>query len=149
MKCPYCSHEETKVRETRANEDNSIRRRRECLKCERRFTTYEKASSGFFVMKKNGIVEEFNKEKIKAGLISACNKRPVSETEMNEMINAIERELLDEHGGETVKSSVIGEKVVEKLKRLDEVAYLRFASVFHSYNDIHSFKKELRKLEGL
>lgn len=148
MKCPYCSYEETKVIETRANENNSIRRRRECVKCERRFTTYEKASCGFFVMKKNGVVEEFDKDKIRSGLIRACNKRPVSRNEINKIINDIEREILDEYGGETIKSSIIGKKAIEKLKKLDQVAYLRFASVFHSYNDIRSFKKELRKLEG-
>lgn len=147
MKCPYCSYGETKVIDSRPTEDNSsIRRRRECLKCQRRFTTYEKVEDiPVFVIKKDGTREPFNKRKILNGLIKACEKRPVSILKIENIADDIEKQIYNSMEQE-VKSSLIGELVMKTLKETDEVAYVRFASVYRQFKDISSFMTELQKI---
>lgn len=149
MKCPYCSYGETKVIDSRPTEDNSsIRRRRECLKCQRRFTTYEKVEDiPVFVIKKDGTREPFNKRKILNGLIKACEKRPVSILKIENIADDIEKQIYNSMEQE-VKSSLIGELVMKTLKETDEVAYVRFASVYRQFKDISSFMTELQNTQG-
>jgi transcriptional repressor NrdR len=146
-KCPYCSHAETKVVDSRETEDlSSVRRRRECLKCGKRFTTYERTELvELRVMKKDGRREQFDKNKLIAGMVEACEKRPVSAETIARAADEIERELrrMDET---EVKSSAIGEMVMQKLKKIDQVAYIRFASVYRSFADVESFEEEAKKL---
>lgn len=146
-KCPYCSHAETKVVDSRETEDlSSVRRRRECLKCGKRFTTYERTELvELRVMKKDGRREQFDKNKLIAGMVKACEKRPVSAETIARAADEIERELrrMDET---EVKSSAIGEMVMQKLKKIDQVAYIRFASVYRSFADVESFEEEAKKL---
>jgi len=145
MKCPYCSSAELKVTDKRESPEG-IRRRRECLKCKKRFTTYEKIERGdLFVIKKNGDRERFNREKLEGGIDKAFEKRPVSKEKIDKMIDEIE-ELLRKKGKKELKSSVIGELVMKKIKRLDNVAYIRFASVYKDFQDAGDFKKEVREL---
>lgn len=147
MKCIYCEYPESKVVDSRPVDDGaSIRRRRECLKCQRRFTTYEKVeSTPLLVVKKDGSRESFNVEKIKMGIIRACEKRAVSIEEIEKLVADIEKQV---HGSlkQEVSTGEIGEMVMEGLKKLDEVAYVRFASVYRQFKDISTFMDELNKL---
>lgn len=147
MKCMYCDNTESKVVDSRPVEDGAaIRRRRECLRCGKRFTTYEKVESlPVFVIKKDGKRESFDIEKIKRGILKACEKREVSYEEIEALINKIEREIYNTPKNE-VTSHEIGEIVMHGLKKLDEVAYVRFASVYRQFKDINTFKNELNKL---
>lgn len=145
MKCPSCHFKETKVVDSRINTDgSSIRRRRECLKCEKRFTTYEYVEQvPLMVVKKDGRRQAFDRTKIVSGLVKACEKRPVSIDKIEELTNEIERTVQKKYDREVV-SSVIGEIIMEKLAHLDEVAYVRFASVYRQFRDVNQFMKELK-----
>ncbi len=148
MKCPFCSHSETKVLDSRDAEDLELtRRRRECEKCERRFTTYERVELGdLFVVKNDGRKEKFSRDKVLHGVKKACAKRPVTEEQIEEVVDKVEWEL--RHRGEAeLPSKKIGELVLRKLKRLDEVAYIRFASVYRSFTDLDSFVAEVKELQ--
>ncbi len=147
MKCPYCSHLESKVVDSRPSDEGaSIRRRRECLECHRRFTTYETMESlPLVVIKKDGSRQTFDKTKLLNGMIRACEKRPVSFNTLEEMANEIEQVLQNEMDRE-IPSARIGELVMERLKQVDEVAYVRFASVYRQFKDISTFMAELSKL---
>ena len=147
MKCPYCGYKESRVVDSRpADEGSSIRRRRECLACERRFTTYETMESlPMVVIKKDGSRQSFDRNKVMSGLIRACEKRPVSINTLEEIVTEIEQVLQNEMERE-VSSAEIGELVMERLKKVDEVAYVRFASVYRQFKDINTFMRELNKL---
>ncbi|MFH0870314.1 MAG: transcriptional regulator NrdR [archaeon] len=147
MRCPFCSYEETKVVETRETGEDVTRRRRECLRCKKRFTTYEKLESlNLRVIKKDGNRESFDKEKLRRGLLKACEKRPISIADIDRVADDIERTLRSKHAPE-VKSTIIGELVMKSLKKLDSVAYIRFASVYRSFQDIQEFEKEVKLLK--
>lgn len=147
MKCPFCGAMNTKVLESRQTEEGrSIRRRRECVSCGERFTTYERAEKPqLYVIKKDGRREVFNPEKILRGVIKACEKRPVSIEDIRKLVDSVEGELSNSMETE-VSSSVIGELVMDKLKKLDDVAYVRFASVYREFADINMFMKEMEEL---
>ena len=147
MKCPYCSNLESKVVDSRPSDEGaSIRRRRECLECHKRFTTYETMDSlPLVVIKKDGSRQTFDKSKLLNGMIRACEKRPVSFDTLNTIASEIEQSLQNEMERE-VSSVVIGEMVMSKLKAVDEVAYVRFASVYRQFKDISTFMSELNKL---
>lgn len=147
MRCPYCGYVESKVIDSRPTEENNaIRRRRECLKCKRRFTTYEKIEAlSLVVVKKDQSRQQYDRNKILKGIITACEKRPISLAQMEKVADDIESEIYQSAERE-IESSKIGEKVMEKLKALDEVAYVRFASVYKSFDDIHTFMDELKEL---
>lgn len=147
MKCPYCSFEESKVIDSRpTDEGERIRRRRECLKCQKRFTTYEVIESlPIVVIKKDKSREVFNREKLLNGLLRACEKRPVSLDELERLIDSIELSLQNSLDRE-ISSERIGELVMDGLKEIDEVAYVRFASVYRQFKDIGTFMAELSKL---
>lgn len=147
MRCPFCDYEETKVIDSRPTEDNkSIRRRRECLKCLKRFTTYETVENiPVLVIKKDGTRETFDKRKILNGLLRACEKRPVSLSVLNALVNDIEKAIYNSLDQE-VTSKKIGEMVMNKLRDVDEVAYVRFASVYRQFKDINTFMDELNKI---
>ena len=149
MKCPFCNHEEDKVVDSRSAQDGrSVRRRRECLKCGKRFTTYEYVEKvSLAVVKIDGRREEFDRQKLHKGITLACNKRPIGEDKIEAMVSDIEEELQNSSKGE-VTSQRIGELVMEKLKQLDEVAYVRFASVYRKFKDKNEFLEELRGLLG-
>ncbi len=149
MKCPFCGYTDSKVIDSRPAEDGTtIRRRRECLGCQKRFTTYEIIERmPLVVIKRDGSRESFDKVKIINGVIRACEKRPVTMNQIEELANDIELELRGRLESE-VKSEVIGEMVMARLKDLDEVAYVRFASVYRSFKDINTFMEELTKLLG-
>ena len=145
MKCPYCSNATFRVTDKRAS-PHGIRRRRECLKCEKRFTTHEKIDQGdLFVVKKDSSREKFSREKLERGIYRAFEKRPIPKEEIEKMINEIE-EILRKKGKKEVKSSAVGEIVMKKLKKMDNIAYIRFASVYRNFQDINDFKKELKEL---
>jgi transcriptional repressor NrdR len=145
MKCPYCSHLDLKVTNKRMS-PGGIRRRRECLKCKKRFTTYERIEqSDIYVIKKDGRREAFNREKIKNGLIRAFEKRPVSIEQIEKVTQEIE-EQIRKKGQKEIKSSAIGEIVMKKIKKVDQVAYIRFASVYREFKDLNAFKKEIKEL---
>ena len=147
MRCPYCGYKESKVVDSRpADEGSSIRRRRECLSCEKRFTTYETVESlPMVVIKKDGSRQSFDRSKVLRGIQRSCEKRPVPVADMERMALEIEQELQNSLERE-VSTDVIGEKVMEKLKKADEVAYVRFASVYRQFKDINTFMSELNKL---
>lgn len=147
MRCPYCGFVESKVIDSRPTEENnSIRRRRECLKCGKRFTTYEKLESiALAVIKKDESRQPFNRNKILKGIITACEKRPISLVQMERVADDIESELAQSMDRE-VRSTQIGEMVMNRLRRLDEVAYVRFASVYKQFDDIDTFMDELKGL---
>jgi transcriptional repressor NrdR len=147
MKCPYCDYSGTKVLDSRpANDNKSIRRRRECEKCQRRFTTFEMVEeTPLIVIKKDGSREEFSREKILRGLIRACEKRPVSIERLEKMVSEVEQEIRNTAQAE-VDSREIGEVLMEQLHPVDEVAYVRFASVYRQFKDINMFMKELNHL---
>ena len=147
MKCPYCSFLDSKVVDSRNGKDGtSIRRRRECLKCERRFTTYERIEEiNLVIVKKDGRRESFDRSKIIDGLEKACEKRPISVEVIENLVSDLEREL-QETGEREVNSKVIGERLIAKLYEIDEVAYVRFASVYRSFKDVNQFMDELKEL---
>ncbi|MBB3109581.1 transcriptional repressor NrdR [Paenibacillus phyllosphaerae] len=147
MKCPYCDYAGTKVLDSRpANENKSIRRRRECEKCSRRFTTFEMVEeTPLIVIKKDGSREEFSRDKVLRGLIRACEKRPVSVERLEVIVSHVEKELRNTASAE-VESQSIGEIVMSELYPVDEVAYVRFASVYRQFKDIDMFMKELNNL---
>ncbi len=147
MKCPYCSYEESKVIDSRpTDEGERIRRRRECLKCQKRFTTYEIIESlPIIVIKKDKSRESFNRDKLINGMLKACEKRPVSTNDIIQSVDDIEAVLQNSLDRE-VTSERVGELVMEKLKKLDEVAYVRFASVYRQFKDLSTFMDELNKL---
>ena len=147
MRCQYCGYLDSRVIDSRPTEEgSSIRRRRECLRCGRRFTTYEKIeTSPVMVVKKDQSREPFNPDKIKKGLMVACRKRPVSMRDIDAVVEKVEK-LVHSSGDEEFSSRRIGEAVMEELKNLDEVAYVRFASVYRQFTDVGSFMDELNKL---
>ena len=147
MKCPACHNNSTRVLDSRpVDEGRSIRRRRECEACSHRFTTFEKVEEiPLIVVKKEGTREEFNREKLLRGLIKACEKRPVSLQQLEEIVSNIEMELRSQ-GVSEVKSEAVGEKVMDRLAKVDEVAYVRFASVYRQFKDINVFLDELKDL---
>ncbi len=147
MKCPFCDYEEAKVVDSRpTDEGHAIRRRRECIKCKNRFTTYEKVEEiPLVVVKKDGNRESYNRNKIFNGIIKACEKRPVPIEMMEVVIDRIEKKLHNSMEKE-ISSNVIGQMVMEELKDLDEVAYVRFASVYRQFKDINTFIDEITKL---
>lgn len=143
MLCPKCKSSKTKVIDKRnTEEDKAIRRRRECLKCKNRFTTYERAVLDLIVIKRDGKRERFDISKLKTGVVKACEKRPVSLRLIERLVNEIETELRKLHKPE-IKSKIIGDLVMEKLKKIDKVAFVRFASYYKHFDNIHSFKKSL------
>jgi len=147
MRCPFCTHSETDVIDTRDTDESRIRRRRECAKCGRRFTTYEEIEKeDLFVIKKDGRREKFDRHKLLSGIQKSCEKRPVSVEQCEEIANWVEGRLRKEDRQE-VKSSAIGELVMERLRKVDDVAYIRFASVYRSFTDIDSFEKYLKGLK--
>lgn len=147
MKCPYCGHPDTRVIDSRpADDGNSIRRRRSCDVCGKRFTTYEKVETiPLIIIKKDESREQYDRSKIEAGILRACYKRPVSADEIQKTINEIETAVFNREEKE-IPSSVVGEIVMEKLKNLDEVAYVRFASVYREFKDVNTFMDEIRKI---
>lgn len=147
MKCPYCGYKEDKVVDSRSTaEESAVRRRRECLKCGKRFTTYEYVEEvSLMVIKKDGRREPFDRKKILAGIIRACEKRPISIEKMEEIISQVERAIQKKSDRE-VLASRIGELVMEKLKVLDDVAYVRFASVYRQFRDVGQFMQELKDM---
>ena len=147
MKCPHCGFQESKVVDSRHSEDGtSIRRRRECLSCQKRFTTYETVESlPIIVVKRDNSRQAFDRNKILNGMLRACEKRPVSMQDLENAVNEIEAQVQNSLERE-ITTEFIGEQVMEKLKALDEVAYVRFASVYRQFKDIHSFMQELNKI---
>ena len=148
MRCPFCRHPKTRVVDKRNLEElDTIRRRRECLACARRFSTYERIEwTGVSVIKKDGRRESFDRDKLLAGMLKACEKRPISREEIEKLVSGIEAELYN-YGSREVPAQVIGELVMDRLKGLDKVAYIRFASVYREFTDLKSFEKELRTLK--
>ena len=147
MKCPFCSHENTRVIDSRPAEDNnSIRRRRVCDECGKRFTTYEKIETiPLIIIKKDNNREAYDRAKIEAGVLRACHKRPVSAQQITTLVDEVENEIFNREERE-IPSGTIGELVMNKLKDLDAVAYVRFASVYREFKDVNTFLKELEKL---
>ena len=147
MKCPHCGYIESKVIDSRPTDDNTaIRRRRECLSCAQRFTTYEKVETiPLIVVKKNGNRESFDRNKLMNGIIKSCEKRPVSIEQIEHMVNDIESEI-QKIAKKEVSSTAIGEEIMKRLKDVDEVAYVRFASVYRQFKDVNSFMDELKTM---
>lgn len=147
MKCPYCNNSDTEVVETRDSEDlGTTRRRRECNKCTKRFTTYERVENvSLIVIKKDGRKEQFDREKLKHGLLKACEKTLVGIEDIEKVVDEVERELRGFDSVE-VESKKIGQMVANRIKKIDKIAYIRFASVFRRFVDVEDFEKELHKL---
>ena len=147
MKCPFCSRDNTRVIDSRPADDNSsIRRRRLCDSCQKRFTTYEKVETiPLIVIKKDNNREQYDRSKIEAGILRACHKRPISVNEINKLVDDIETEIINKEEKE-IPSTVIGEIVMDRLKDLEAVAYVRFASVYREFKDINTFMDELKKI---
>ena len=147
MKCPFCGSDDTKVIDSRPADDNcSIRRRRSCDKCNKRFTTYEKVETiPLVVIKKDNNREPYDRSKIEAGVLRACHKRPVSINQINQLIDEVENEIFNMEDKE-IPSDVIGEIVMKKLKDLEAVAYVRFASVYREFKDVNTFMDELKSM---
>lgn len=146
MICPYCSQEETKVLETRETSPNETRRRRECSSCNKRYTTYERIElKPILVEKKDGKREQFDREKVMKGLLKSCEKRPISMQQMENLADEVEYKIRSS-GNQEVKSTKIGTLTMNRLKKLDKVAYIRFASVYRDFTDIKSFEDEVAKL---
>ena len=147
MKCPFCGKEKTKVIDSRPADDNSsIRRRRQCDVCGKRFTTYEKVETiPLIVIKKDDNREPYDREKIQGGIIRSCHKRPVSANQISEMVEDIENQIFNMEEKE-IPSSTIGELVMDKLKDVDQVAYVRFASVYREFKDVNTFMHEIKKI---
>lgn len=146
MKCPYCGKENTRVIDSRPTDDSSIRRRRQCDECEKRFTTYEKVETlPLIVVKKDNNREPYDREKIVAGIVRSCHKRPISMTQINDMVDDIEGQIFN-MGEKEIPTTTIGSIVMDKLKDLDEVAYVRFASVYREFKDVNTFMDEIKKI---
>lgn len=147
MKCPFCGHENTRVIDSRpAEENNSIRRRRVCDECDKRFTTYEKIETiPLIIIKKDNNRETYDRSKIEAGVLRACHKRPISANQITQLIDEVETEIFNREEKE-IASAVIGELVMNKLKAMEAVAYVRFASVYREFKDINTFMDELKKV---
>lgn len=147
MKCPFCNHENTRVIDSRPAEDNSsIRRRRACDVCDKRFTTYEKVEAiPLVIVKKDDNREAYDRSKIETGVLRACHKRPVSTDRIEDLVDEVEADILN-RGDKEISSRVVGELVMNKLKDLDAVAYVRFASVYREFKDINTFMDELKKV---
>ena len=147
MNCPYCNSNKIRVVDKRSSDKNSIRRRRECLKCNKRFTTYERIETHpLVVIKRDGRREPFNREKLLKGIALACGKRPISQEQIEKVVDEVEADLRNMNSTE-IKSRIIGELAMDKLKNLDEVAYIRFASVYRQFKGIGHFEKELKELK--
>ena len=149
MKCPFCSSENTRVIDSRpADDNNSIRRRRLCDDCGKRFTTYEKIETiPLIVIKKDNIREQYDRAKIEGGVLRACHKRPIPTAQITKMIDDVETAIFNREEKD-IPSSVIGELIMDKLKDLDSVAYVRFASVYREFKDVNTFMNELKKVLG-
>ncbi len=147
MKCPFCGHPDTSVIDSRPAEDNnSIRRRRVCGTCDKRFTTYEKVETiPLIVVKKDKNRETYNRQKLESGVLRACHKRPVSAAQINQIVDEVETEIFSLEEKE-IDSHVIGELIMNKLKDVDAVAYVRFASVYREFKDVNTFMDELKKV---
>ena len=149
MKCPFCGHPEDKVVDSReGKEGRVVRRRRECLSCSRRFTTYERVDEiPYMVVKKDGRREAFDRNKLLTGLVKACEKRPVAMSALEAVVDEVEN-MLQESPEKELPANLIGEKLMERLKELDQVAYVRFASVYRQFGDLNAFVDELNRLLG-
>lgn len=147
MKCPFCSNQNTRVIDSRPADDNaSIRRRRLCDECGKRFTTYEKVETiPLFIIKKDNNREQYDRHKLEDGVLRACHKRPVSAMQISKLIDEVETEIFNLEEKE-IPSKIIGEKLMEKLKGIDHVAYIRFASVYREFKDVNTFMNELKKV---
>ena len=146
MKCPYCGKENTRVIDSRPTDDSSIRRRRQCDECGKRFTTYEKVETlPLIVVKKDNNREPYDREKIVAGIVRSCHKRPISMTQINDMVDDIEGQIFN-MGEKEIPTTTIGSIVMDKLKDLDVVAYVRFASVYREFKDVNTFMDEIKKI---
>jgi len=147
MRCPYCGKDHDRVSDSRASDDGAtIRRRRVCLQCNRRFTTYERVDeTGINVVKRNGAREPFSRDKIRAGLAKACWKRPVSEDQINNLVSRVESDIYAQTESE-IDSTKVGELVMQRLAEVDQVAYVRFASVYRKFKDVRDFVDELQPL---
>ncbi len=147
MKCPFCGHDNTRVIDSRPAEDNnSIRRRRMCDECGKRFTTYEKVETiPVIIIKKDNNRETYDRSKIEAGILRACHKRPISASQITQLVDEVETEIFNLEEKE-VSSQIVGELVMNKLKRLEAVAYVRFASVYREFKDVNTFLEELKKV---
>ena len=146
MKCPYCGKENTRVIDSRPTDDSSIRRRRQCDECGKRFTTYEKVETlPLIVVKKDNNREPYDREKIVAGIVRSCHKRPISMKQINDMVDDIEGQIFN-MGEKEIPTTTIGSIVMDKLKDLDEVAYVRFASVYREFKDVNTFMDELKSV---
>lgn len=147
MKCPFCGHANTRVIDSRpAEENNSIRRRRACDECDKRFTTYEKVETiPLIIIKKDNNRETYDRSKIEAGVLRACHKRPISANQINQLVDEVETEIFNREEKE-ISSNIIGELVMNKLKDLEAVAYVRFASVYREFKDINTFMEELKSV---
>ena len=146
MKCPFCGHDNTRVIDSRpAEENNSIRRRRMCDECDKRFTTYEKVETiPVIIVKKDNSRETYDRSKIEAGVLRACHKRPISASQITQLVDEVETEIFNLEEKE-IPSQVVGELVMNKLKNLEAVAYVRFASVYREFKDVNTFLDELKK----
>lgn len=146
MKCPYCGKENTRVIDSRPTDDSSIRRRRQCDECGKRFTTYEKVETlPLIVVKKDNNREPYDREKIVAGIVRSCHKRPISMKQINDMVDDIEGQIFNMEEKE-IPTTTIGSIVMDKLKDLDEVVYVRFASVYREFKDVNTFMDEIKKI---
>ena len=146
MKCPYCGKENTRAIDSRPTDDSSIRRRRQCDECGKRFTTYEKVETlPLIVVKKDNNREPYDREKIVAGIVRSCHKRPISMKQINDMVDDIEGQIFNMEEKE-IPTTTIGSIVMDKLKDLDEVAYVRFASVYREFKDVNTFMDEIKKI---
>ena len=147
MKCPFCGNDNTRVIDSRPADDNySIRRRRLCDDCGKRFTTYEKVETiPLIVIKKDNAREQYDRSKIEAGVLRACHKRPISVNQINQLVDEVETEIFNREEKE-IPSTLIGEIVMDKIKNLDSVAYVRFASVYREFKDVNTFMSELKKM---
>ena len=146
MKCPYCGKENTRVIDSRPTDDSSIRRRRQCDECGKRFTTYEKVETlPLIVVKKDNNRESYDREKIVAGIVRSCHKRPISMKQINDMVDDIEGQIFNMEEKE-IPTTTIGSIVMDKLKDLDEVAYVGFASVYREFKDVNTFMDEIKKI---
>ena len=147
MKCPYCSSQNTSVIDSRPVEDNAIRRRRQCDDCKKRFTTYERVESlELVVRKKDGTLEPYDKNKIRQGIVYSCVKRPISKDSIEKLLSEIEEDIMNIASRTEIESQKIGEIVLEKLKNLDKVAYIRFASVYRDFREVSNFKEEVANI---
>lgn len=146
MKCPFCGKDNTKVIDSRPTDDSSIRRRRQCDECGKRFTTYEKVETmPLIVIKKDDNREPYDRDKIVAGIVRSCHKRPISLSQINTMVDEIETYIFNK-GEKEIPTTTIGMIVMDKLKELDEVAYVRFASVYREFKDVNTFMDEIKKI---